>query len=429
LLLAALSRGTSTLRDPLLDADDAQRMLGALRSLGARVNTSDSALVTVEGVDGRWRTPPGGLTLDLGNAGTATRFLAAAAVLSPAPVVIDGNARMRQRPIGELAAALIALGARVEFLGGPNLPPIRITPPAQSRGLERALPIPTTQSSQFVSALLLIAPWLDLGVTLRMLGEITSPSYIEMTLGLLGRLGAFEQTSDDLHVIRVGPPRHENGTPSGLGLRAFDYRVEPDASGATYFWGAGALIPGAVATVRGLTDDSLQGDVRFVDFMTSMGAHVGPADPGDGPGISCRAPKSLAPIRADLSRTPDAAMTLASVACFATGTTTLRGLRTLRVKETDRVAAMRDELSKLGAVIKVGTPDDPDALSITPPKAGVDCSAGAPRVEFDTYDDHRMAMSLALIGLRRPNVFIRDPACVAKTYPTFWQDFATLFDA
>jgi len=426
LLLGALARGTSTLRNPLLGADDARRMLDALGALGARIDTSNPAEVTIEGVDGRWHTPPDGLTLNLGNAGTATRFLAAAAILSPAPVTIDGNERMRQRPIGELANALRALGAEIQFLGGAHLPPVRISPPARPRGAERALATPTTQSSQFISALLLIAPWLELGVTLRMIGEITSPSYIEMTTGLLHKLGACVQTSDDLRVIRVGPPRLESGAPMGLGLNAFDYSVEPDASGATYFWGAAALVPGSTCAIRELGPDSLQGDTGFTELLARMGVTVKLTEDAGAPSIACAGPKSLKPILADMTRMPDAAMTLASVACFAPGTSVLRGLRTLRVKETDRIAAMQKELAKLGVEVKVGVQGDDDALSITPPRAGVDCSASAPHVEFDTYDDHRMAMSLSLIGLRRPNVFIKDPGCVAKTYPTYWQDFARL---
>jgi len=188
------------------------------------------------------------------------------------------------------------------------------------------------------------------------------------------------------------------------------------------------MVPGSTCAVLGLGEDSLQGDVRFVDLLEQMGATIERRAGAAGPAISCRAGPSIMPVRADLSRMPDAAMSLASVACFARGTSVLRGLRTLRVKETDRVAAIRNELTKVGVEVKVGLPGDPDALSITPPSGGLDCSAGAPRVEFDTYDDHRMAMSLALIGLRRPNVFIRDPGCVAKTYPTYWQDFAILRD-
>lgn len=427
MLLAALARGTSTLRRPLLDADDARRMLAALAALGARIDASNPDEVSVQGVNGRWHTPATGLTLDLGNAGTATRFLAAAAILSPAPITIDGNARMRQRPIGELAAAIRSLGAEIEYLGGKNLPPIRIVPPAHPRGTEHALAIPTTQSSQFISALLLIAPWLELGVTLRMLGEITSPSYIEMTVGLLQKLGAQVQCTGDLRVIRVGPPRLPAGSPMGLGLNAFDYAVEPDASGATYLWAAAALSPDSSCTVLDLGPDSLQGDAQFTELLALMGAVITRPDHASPAGVKCRGPRSLKPILADMSRMPDASMTLASLACFAPGTSVLRGLRTLRVKETDRIAAMQKELAKIGVEVKPGVQGDDGAISITPPRTGIDCSPSAPPVEFDTYDDHRMAMSLALIGLRRPNVFIKDPGCVAKTYPTFWQDLASIW--
>jgi len=235
------------------------------------------------------------------------------------------------------------------------------------------------------------------------------------------------QHSADQRVIRV---RGENGA---AGLRGFEYRVEPDASGATYFWAAAAVTPGAVCRVMGLDDDSLQGDSDFPMLLRRMGAVVhehkrgGTAEGGTESHIEVTGPRLLKPILADMSEMPDAAMTLAAVACFAQGTSILRGLRTLRVKETDRIAAVCAELAKIGVDIEPAAAGDPDALTITPPRNGVDCSPGAARVEFETYDDHRMAMSLAIIGLRRPNVFIKNPACVAKTYPTFWRDFALLY--
>ena len=179
----------------------------------------------------------------------------------------------------------------------------------------------------------------------------------------------------------------------------------------------------------GLDDDSLQGDTDFPILLRRMGAGVNErravgAEPAS---IEVTGPALLKPILADMSDMPDAAMTLAAVACFAQGTSILRGLSTLRVKETDRIAAVSNELSKIGVKIETSAAGDPDALTITPPAGGVDCSVGASRVEFDTYDDHRMAMSLALIGLRRPNVWIKNPKCVAKTYPDFWRDFAALY--
>jgi 3-phosphoshikimate 1-carboxyvinyltransferase len=409
LLLAALAAGDSTIRGAPLDADDTRRMVDALRLLGAGISADADGSTRVRGVHGRWR--PQGDRLDLGNAGTATRFLAAASLLAPGPITIDGNERMRQRPIAELIDVLHSLGAEATYEGAPGCPPVRLTAPAQlPRGAN--VPMATTLSSQFISGLLLIAPWLPGGLTLRLSGEITSRSYIQMTLGLLDLLGASVRTSDDLHIIRVSSPD---------GLAPFSYTVEPDASGATYFWAAAAMTPGAVCRVEGLDARSLQGDARFPEVLARMGATVIREEPS----VGVRGPGALAPIMADLSDMPDTAMTLAAVACFATGRSVLRGLRTLRVKETDRIAAMQKELAKIGVKVETNLLGDADAITITPPTGGVAGGREAPAVVFDTYDDHRMAMALSLIGLRRPNVAIRDPRCVAKTYPGYWSALAS----
>jgi 3-phosphoshikimate 1-carboxyvinyltransferase len=338
---------------------------------------------------------------------------------------------MRERPIGELIDALAMLDAGADYLAAPRFPPVRIRPPADLPS-NATLTLSTTLSSQFISALLLIAPWLPGGLTLRLEGDITSRSYVQMTLGLLDLLGATVRTSDSLHVIRVTPPPHPA---RGRGLAAFDYLVEPDASGASYFWAAAAMAPGATARVEGLEARSLQGDTRFPELLSRMDAVVICEDgaPAAGPGaspslpsIGVRGPSALAPIMADLSDMPDTAMTLASAASFASGRSILRGLRTLRVKETDRIAALQSELAKVQVKVETNVLGDRDAITINPPPGGIACSPAAPRVEFDTYDDHRMAMSLALFGLRRPNVWIRNPRCVAKTYPNFWRDLAAL---
>jgi 3-phosphoshikimate 1-carboxyvinyltransferase len=420
-LLAALAPGVSRVRGALLDADDARRMVAALEQLGARIAPARDAPgdLVVTGVDGCWQPRDADVVLDLGNAGTATRFLAAAALLSPVPVTLDGNARMRQRPIGELGQALERLGATIEYRGSPGCPPMRITPPRDLALTGRVLELGTTQSSQFISALLLVAPWLPSGMTIKLSGEVTSPSYISMTLGLLARLGASVRASDDLRVLRVGAGGRE-------GVAKFDYPVEPDASGATYFWGAGAIREDLAVRVEGLGAHSLQGDAAFPSLLERMGATVTRAAEPAWTRVS-RA-EELRALGADMTDMPDAAMTLAAVACFAGGRSVIKGLRTLRVKETDRIAAMITELSKIG--VAIGTmPGDDGAIYVEPPKGGVDCSESCAVVEFDTYDDHRMAMSLALVSLRRPNVVIKDPACVAKTYPTFWKDFARLHGA
>jgi 3-phosphoshikimate 1-carboxyvinyltransferase len=430
LLLAALATGTSTLRGALLDADDAQRMLAALTHLGAHINAANPANVCITGVAGVWPTTSE-LTLNLNNACTATRFLAGCATLAQHAITIDGNARMRERPIGELAAVLRQLNCTVTFPLRDGYPPMRIAP-APLTAAPRELSVGTTQSSQFISAVLLAAAFLPGGILLRSTGSLTSESYVRMSLGLLAQLGAHVQSSEDLRIIRVrgSLERDIQGTRTPAGIPAFTYDVEPDASGATYAWAAATLLPGATCITPGLGKRSLQGDALFPDMLARMGAHVerGVSDDNRDFTAVTGAP-TLAPILADLADMPDAAMTLASVACFAQGTSVFHGLRTLRVKETDRVEALRIELTKLGVRVDVGMQGDPDALTITPPPAGLDCSASAPPVAFDTYDDHRMAMALSLIALRRPNIIINDPQCVAKTYVHYWRDFASWWSA
>jgi 3-phosphoshikimate 1-carboxyvinyltransferase len=422
LLLAALARGTSTLHNPLTDADDAKRMLTAIQALGAKVSTDSSAPHTlhITGVGGQWQVGNEPITLDLGNAGTATRFLAAAAMLAPVGsggIVIDGNARMRQRPIGELADALRALGGRVEHLGQAGYPPIHIHP-AHPAALKNEAAFSRTASSQFISALMLIAPWLPGGLTVKFAEPPTSPTYIDMSAAILRRCGAQAKGATP-GPVTIFP----SGTREARGLNCFTYDVEPDASGATYFWAAAALCPGSHVLVPGLWLEggagpcALQGDARFVRLLHRMGAAV----EFTASGIAIRGPQELLPIDADLSDMPDAAMTLAAVACFAQGPSRLSGLRTLRVKETDRIAAMVNELSKIGATVEPFAAAGDEGITITPPSLPT-----SDPVIFDTYDDHRMAMSLALIGLRRGGVSIRDPGCVAKTYPGYWNDLARL---
>lgn len=426
LLLAALARGTSTLRHALTDADDAQVMLRALRRLGAGVEVRGET-VTIAGVGGSWRPAPGDgpVHLDLHNAGTATRFLAAAALLAPAGsagIVIDGNARMRQRPIAELASALRAAGATVRSLEVEGFPPLHVLPLTHTRTLEATFG--RTASSQFISALLLAAPFLPRGLRLRCTEELTSPDYVDMTLRLLRQVGvpvtstptaAAGASSFEVHV-----PHH---VPAG-----FELDVEPDASGATYFLAAAAMTPGARCSILGLPanpERSLQGDARFPQVLRSFGAEV----EGDDAHVAVRG-RGLAAVTVDLSRMPDTAMTAAVVAAVVspgpTSTTTLRGLRTLRVKETDRLAALQAELTKIGCRVQIEPEHVPgradESLVITPATT----PTGGP-VTFNTYDDHRMAMSLALLGLRREGVLIADPRCVAKTYPTFFQHLSSLY--
>jgi 3-phosphoshikimate 1-carboxyvinyltransferase len=419
IILAALARGTSVLRGALTEADDAQVAIEAIRTLGADVQVDGSTL-TIRGVDGKWDSPASGVTLDLHNAGTATRFLAAASMLAPGPVTVTGNKRMQQRPIGELADALHVLGATIGWQGQEGYPPLTIVPPGGGvpRGVELVFESP--ESSQFISAILMLGPWVTGGITVRITGRVTSSPYLSMTLDLLDRVGATVRSSDDLRLLRVSAGQQN-------GLAAFELDVEPDASGATYLWTAAALIPGAKACIEGLDGKAIQGDARYVGLLERMGAVVELSQPGEQPMTTVTGPVSLKPILADLSPMPDTAMSLAVAACFTKGTSVLRGLGTLRVKETDRIEAIRSELTKLGVAVEVGVRGDDETITITPPEGGIDCSDDAPRIEFETYDDHRMAMSLALVGLVRPNVFIKEPGCVAKTYPTFWKQLSKLY--
>ncbi len=389
LVLALLGCGKATLRNIPEEADDIEVMLAALPKLGAKVTRLEPGVYEIIGTFGK---PLGGATLNLHNAGTAIRFLTAACALSKEPVTLDGDSRMRKRPIGGLIDALRSLGANAEYVGEEGYPPVRVGG-GDPESWENSVEFGPTQSSQFISAMLLIAPFLPHDIEISIAGEITSAPYLHMTAGMLSML------------------ERSGGEDPVLG----EFAVEPDASGAAPFHAANLIVSGSSITVSGIEEDSLQGDALFVTLLDSI---------KDGDRIRA--------FDADLSDMPDTAMTLAVVACFADGPSTIKGLRTLRVKETDRIAALVAELSKVGVVVEVfehespgGNPDE--GIRVNPPAGGLDCTADAAAVAFDTYDDHRMAMSLALIGLRRPNVTINDPACVAKTYPRFWQSFASLY--
>jgi len=432
LLLAALAPGTSTLHHPLTEADDAQRMLVAITQLGASIDDSDPTTLQITGVNGKWKVNPNDSTLDLNNAGTATRFLTAAALLADAPLTITGNARMQQRPIAELAQLLQQLGCTITYQATHGCPPLTIAPPLSSPvptgevardsvtegALPSTLPIAPTQSSQFVSALMLTAVFLEHGLTLTFPDGITSQSYVQMTLDLLDHLGVQTRSAQDLSVIQVLP-----------GLNGFTLDIEPDASGATYWWAAGALLPSATVRIEGFSSitNSLQGDAQFPTLLEQMGCTLISSSNGHNNTLTVKGTNDLRPIMCDMRDMPDAVMSLAAVACFAPGTTIVKGVKTLRVKECDRIDAMKIELAKLGVTIADNLNGDEDTLSITPPKDGIDCSDTAPPVAFDTYDDHRMAMSLSLLALRRPNITINDPKCVAKTYPNYFQHFAKLY--
>lgn len=405
LLLAALAEGTSTLTGVLF-SDDTRVMMRALQQLEFTLDIDEAnTTVTVEGHGGT--IPAQSAELHLGNAGTAMRFLAAACCLGGPGFFLDGIERMRERPIGQLVDALRELGGRIEYCnargrGREGYPPLWIDNfPGLDGGSIRLLP---TLSSQYISAILQVAPCTTLGVTIEFEGAITSRPYVEMTLRLMERFGVTATVAVDYSRIEIKPSVYH----------AIDLDIEPDASNASYCLAAAASYGACV--IEGLGNKSLQGDARFAEILKHMGARV----TVESHRIAV-SHKQLCGIDIDLNAMPDAAMTLATVAVFADGPTTIRNVGNWRVKETDRMAAMKTELQKVGATVEVNGDD----ITITPPPEGVITN---PKEGIDTYDDHRMAMAFSILGLRPggPGITINDPGCVAKTYPGYWEDLEKL---
>ncbi|MBN8764441.1 MAG: 3-phosphoshikimate 1-carboxyvinyltransferase [Thiobacillus sp. 63-78] len=402
LLLAALAQGTTIVR-ALLDSDDTRVMLDALRTLGVGVaRISDSDDYEIAGVGGAFPVagfPVKRAELFLGNAGTAFRSLTAACALSGGEYVLKGVARMHERPIGDLVDALRRLGARIDYLGQAGFPPLKIHP-ADLAG--DTTEVRGDVSSQFLTGLLMALPLRQRNTTIEVVGELISRPYIGITLAMLRRFG--------VEIARDGWQRF--GVPAAARYRSpGEIWVEGDASSASYFLAAGAIGGGPVR-VEGVGRDSVQGDVRFADALAQMGAQI-----DMGPNwIEAQAPRNgrLQAIDLDCNHIPDAAMTLAVTALFADGVTVLRNIASWRVKETDRIAAMATELRKVGATVEEGA----DFIRIIPPQRLI------ANAVIDTYDDHRMAMCLSLVTLGGVPVRINDPACVNKTFPTYFRTFA-----
>jgi len=421
LLLAALAEGKTEIHD-LLISDDTERMLEALQILGVEIKRkSGSNDFVVQGVAGTF--PVKKADLFLGNAGTAFRPLTAALALSNGHYTLSGVPRMHERPIGDLVDALRALGAQINYLGNEGFPPLEIHPAS----LKDNAPIAVRgdASSQFLTALLMALPLARAGGSINVIGELISKPYIDITLKLMARFGVVvERGADDIDSSKEGwrhfrvPPNIRYQSPGVV-------HVEGDASSASYFLAAGALAGGPVR-VEGVGRDSIQGDVRFADALIQMGAQVefDASFEFGASWIELRGPihGHLQAIDLDCNHIPDAAMTLAVMALFAEGTTTLRNIASWRVKETDRLHAMATELRKLGAEVEEGH----DYLRITPPSAELIAKL-APNVAIDTYDDHRMAMCFSLVCLGGVPIRINDPKCVNKTYPNYFTDLQTLW--
>jgi len=407
LLLAALSHGTTVVHD-LLASDDTRVMLDALRQIGCTVEPSGST-VRITGLGERAAQSPA--RLFLGNAGTAMRPLTAALALLGGEFELSGVPRMHERPIGDLVAALRQLGCRIDYLGNDGFPPLRIAHQGGVPPLSLDVPIRVRGdvSSQFLTALLMALPLVarTQDVVIEVVGELISRPYIHITLELLARFG-----------IDVRHDAWQRFTiPAGSRYRSpGSIHVEADASSASYFIALGALAMGAEGTdgvkVLGVGQDSIQGDIRFVEAAQAMGAQV---EGGPNWLTIRRGAWPLKAIDMDCNHIPDAAMTLAVMALYADGTTTLRNIASWRVKETDRIAAMAAELRKLGATVEEGA----DFIRVTPPAHPGDWRAAS----IHTYDDHRVAMCFSLAAFNPAGLPVRilDPQCVAKTFPHYFE--------
>ncbi|WP_305371806.1 3-phosphoshikimate 1-carboxyvinyltransferase [Photobacterium leiognathi] len=396
LLLAALAKGTTRLTN-LLDSDDIRHMLNGLKLLGVNYQLSDDKTVCeVQGL-GHAFSPEQALELYLGNAGTAMRPLAAALCLGGGEFVLTGEPRMKERPIGHLVDALRSAGADIEYLENENYPPLKI----KGTGLKGGeVEIDGSISSQFLTAFLMAAPLAKADTVIRIKGDLVSKPYIDITLHIMVQFGVEVENRDYQEFVVKGNQSY---------VSPGDFLVEGDASSASYFLAA-AAIKGGEVKVTGIGKKSIQGDVQFADALAAMGAEI---EWGDDYVISrCG---ELTAVDMDFNHIPDAAMTIATTALFAKGTTSIRNVYNWRVKETDRLSAMATELRKVGAEVEEGE----DYITIVPP-------SNLQHAAIDTYDDHRMAMCFSLVALSDTPVTINDPKCTSKTFPDYFDKLSAL---
>jgi 3-phosphoshikimate 1-carboxyvinyltransferase len=389
LIAAALASGESRISN-LLDCEDTLYTLRALRELGVEIKI-DRGSVTVSGRGGEFPKSNGTKILFLGNSGTSLRLLLSTAALARGETVLTGFPRLQERPVGELVRALRGLGVPDISTQREEFPPVRIRSGGMKGGQVR---LTGRESSQYLSSLLLAAPYASGAVEIEVDGALVSRPYVDLTLEVMARFG--------VGVQREGHSRFK--VPVGPGYCPVDYQVEGDASSASYFWAAAAVTGGTVATENVFPGSSRQGDMSFLDLLERMGALVRKE--------ARRAivkGRTLAGIEADMSTMPDMVPTLAALALFAKGKTVIRNVPHLRHKESDRLQAVHEEWSRLGAWIE----ELPDGLIIegSVPLNGTLC---------DPHDDHRLAMSLAVIGLRCPGIKIQNENCVRKSFPNFW---------
>lgn len=394
LIVAALANGESTLAHALF-SEDTRYMASALRALGIEVEESIAdEVIRVKGGSGNIKAP--NADLFIGNSGTSSRFLTALVALGHGRYRIDGIARMRERPIAPLLTALRQLGVSARDETGNGCPPVVV----ESSGFEGGTAdIPGNISSQFISALMMVAPITPRGIDLRIVGDLVSRPYLDLTANVMAAFGAQTEVISNQRIFVPGN-QHYVG-------RAYD--IEPDASGASYFFAAAALTGGRVK-VMALSRSSAQGDLKLVDVLAQMGCAIHwHAD-----GVEVHGPARLHGVDIDMGEMSDVAQTLAAIAPFADSPVRIRGISHIRHKETDRISAVTTELRRLGATVT----EHDDGWEIWP-------SALHPAL-VHTYDDHRMAMSFAVTGLRVADLSIADPSCVAKTFPDFFERFGRL---
>ncbi|QQX78312.1 3-phosphoshikimate 1-carboxyvinyltransferase [Shewanella sp. KX20019] len=396
LLLATLAEGTTTLTN-LLDSDDIRYMLASLKQLGVKYRLSNNNTVCeLDGIAGTLNSDAA-QTLFLGNAGTAMRPLCAALTLGNGEFTLTGEPRMEERPIGDLVDSLRQLGADVSYLKNDGFPPLTINATGLSGG---NVEIAGDLSSQFLTALLMVAPLAKGDVNIQIKGELVSKPYIDITLALMAQFGVNVSNNNyQSFEIKTGQRYVSPGK----------ILVEGDASSASYFLAAGA-IKGGVVKVTGVGKLSIQGDVKFADVLAQMGADIEWGDDY----IIARGSK-LKAVDLDMNHIPDAAMTIATAALFAEGTTHIRNIYNWRIKETDRLAAMATELRKVGAIVDEGH----DYISVTPPTK-------PNTANIDTYNDHRMAMCFSMLAFADCGITINEPECTSKTFPDYFNQFNAL---
>jgi len=391
LLLSAIADGTTTIIGPLV-SDDTLHMIDALKKLQVDLTQKDNGDILIHGTRGNFKNKSA--EIFLGNAGTAFRPLTAALSFSKGQYTLSGLPRMHERPIKDLVDALLQLNADITYLDQEGYPPLKISP--SEIMINGPIKIRGDISSQFLTSLLMAMPLTKKEVVIEIVGDLISKPYIDITLNLMARFGIHVKKIDWKHFIIPGSSSY---------VSPGEIFVEGDASSASYFLAAGALA--GDIEVKGIGRNSIQGDVKFAEALVLMGADINILEAS----IQIKKVAALQAINLDCNHIPDAAMTLAVLALFAKGTTKLLNIGSWRVKETDRIKAMANELRKLGAAVTEGN----DFIEITPPLKIKE------HVEIDTYDDHRMAMCFSLVSLRNIPITINDPACVNKTFPTYFE--------